>query len=333
MNLLNVSPSPHVHSGNSISKLMFGVVLAMIPAFLSSVIFFGWGSLILMLESVLFCLALEYLLSKYLLKKEPTLLDGSALVTGVLLAFNLPVGLPVWIVFVGCVVSIGIAKISFGGLGHNLFNPALVGRVFLMISFPVQMTSKWILPQGLATPLADAATGATPLSILKEGLAKGESMAALTKQLPSTTDLFLGNMGGSMGEIAALAILLGLGYMLWKKIITWHIPISIIATTTLFAGALWLMDPTANATPIFHLCSGGLLLGAVFMATDYVTSPMSARGQLVYGAGIGILTMLIRVYGAYPEGVSFAILIMNAFTPLINKYIKPTRFGEEVTNG
>ena len=221
---------------------------------------------------------------------------------------------------------------SFGGLGNNPFNPALVGRVFLFISFPVQMTS-WPEPGENHFAYLDASTGATPLSIMKEGMKSGERMSEILPDIPFYQDMFIGRMGGSAGEIAAAALLIGLVYLLLRRIITWHIPVSILLTVTVFTGIMWLINPALNPNPLFHLLSGGLMLGAIFMATDYVTSPMVAKGMWIYGIGIGILTVVIRVFGAYPEGVQFAILIMNAFTPLINKYIKPGRFGKEVANG
>jgi electron transport complex protein RnfD len=249
-----------------------------------------------------------------------------------LLAFNVPTNLPIWIIIVGSLVAIGVGKMSFGGLGNNPFNPALVGRVFLLISFPVQMTS-WPVPTGFSNSYTDAVTGATPLGVMKEGIGIGESVSAIMDKIPSHMELFYGHMGGSMGEIAAVALLLGFVYLLIRKVITWHIPISIIGTIAIFTGILWFVNPESNADPLFHLLTGGVLLGAIFMATDYVTSPMSVKGMWIYGIGIGLITVLIRVFGAYPEGVSFAILIMNAFVPLINSYIKPKRFGEEVNNG
>jgi electron transport complex protein RnfD len=221
---------------------------------------------------------------------------------------------------------------TFGGLGNNPFNPALVGRVFMLISFPVQMTS-WPLPKGFDTGYTDAVTGATPLAIIKEGLKNGESLSALMNQIPTPAQMFLGNMGGSIGEIAAVALLIGFVYLLIKKVITWHIPVSVIGSMAIFTAILWLVNPEKNANPMFHILAGGVLLGAIFMATDYVTSPMVPKAMLIYGCGIGVITVIIRVYGAYPEGVSFAILIMNAFVPLMNAYIKPKRFGEEVKNG
>jgi electron transport complex protein RnfD len=333
--LLKVSPSPHEYSKGSTKKLMYGVVIALMPALLASVWFFGWPALIITTISVLSCVIFEYLIQKFLMKQTPSIADGSAIVTGLLFAFCLPVNLPVGLIILGSLVAIGVGKMTFGGLGNNPFNPALVGRVFLFLSFPVQMTT-WPVPSGFKTRYADAITGATPLSILNESYDKvpiDGLMNDAAADLPNHAMAFWGNLGGSMGEIAAIALLLGLIYLLVKKIITWHIPVSILGTVVLFAGILWLIKPEANADPFYHLFTGGLLLGAIFMATDYVTSPMSNKGMLIYGIGIGVLTVLIRRFGAYPEGVQFAILIMNAFTPLINNYIKPTRFGEEVKNG
>ncbi len=318
-NSLYVSPSPHIHGDDSISKNMYGVLIALLPAFLVSLYFFGLGALIVTCVSVLACVIFEYLIQRFLMKKEPTILDGSAILTGVLLAFNLPSNLPVWIVIIGALAAIGIGKMSFGGLGNNIFNPALVGRVFLLISFPAQMTTWPLIDAANAFPLTytDAETGATVLSLLNEG----------TANLPEIGDMLIGAKGGSLGEVSAIALILGLLFMLWKKIITWHIPVSILVTVFAFTGIMHLVNPVAYASPVIHLLSGGLLLGAIFMATDYVTSPMSKNGMIVYGIGIGLLTSVIRLFGSYPEGMSFAILIMNALTPLINTYIKPKHFG------
>ncbi len=333
-NLVLVSPSPHDYSTESVPKLMYGVLIAVIPAFVLSVFYFGIGALIVTLTSILSCVLFEWAITKFLLKKEPSVLDGSAILTGLLLAFNVPSNLPVWIIIIGALVAIGMGKMSYGGLGNNLFNPALVGRVFLLISFPVQMTS-WPKPVKSRMAYLDTETGATPLAIMKEGIKNGESVASVLAKnnFPTDMDLFIGFQGGSLGEMAAAALLLGLVYMLIKKIITWHIPISIFGAVIIFTGILHLANPEQYADPIFHLLSGGLMMGAIFMATDYVTSPMSRSGMVFYGIMIGILTIVIRIFGAYPEGVSFAILIMNAFTPLINRYFKPKRFGKEVKNG
>jgi electron transport complex protein RnfD len=330
--MLTVSGSPHVHGSQDVKKIMWGVVIALVPAMLVSFYFFGLGAILLTLTAVASCLLFEYLVQKLFLKGETTISDGSAVITGMLLAFNVPSSLPLWQMVIGAFVAIAITKMTYGGLGKNLFNPALVGRVFLLISFPVDMTS-WPLPQPLSMSLADAVTGPTSLGVVKEGLMKGETISQLMDNVPSYTDMFIGNMGGSLGEISAVAIILGGLFMLFRRIITWHIPVSYILTTAIFTGILWQVNPENYADPVFHILAGGLLLGAVFMATDMVTSPMTWKGQLVFGLGCGILTVLIRVWGAYPEGVSFAILIMNVLTPLINKGFKPKRFGEVVKNG
>ncbi|RGL87050.1 RnfABCDGE type electron transport complex subunit D [Butyricimonas virosa] len=324
MSNFTISPSPHVHGGDSIEKNMYGVLIALVPTFIFSIVFFGLGAILVTLTSVAACLVFEYVIQKYLMKQRPTIWDGSAIITGVLLAFNLPSSLPLWIVVIGALVAIGIGKMSFGGLGNNIFNPALVGRVFLLISFPVQMTT-WPVPNGFAT--ADAVTGATPLALVKEAVKNGQAVGDTLSSVGITTsNLILGNIGGSLGEVAAIGLLLGFAYMLIRKIISWHIPVAIFATVIVFSGILNLADPAQFAGPVFHLFTGGLMLGAIFMATDYVTSPMTHKGMLIYGVGIGLLTVIIRVFGAYPEGMSFAILIMNGFTPLINRYCKPRRF-------
>lgn len=331
-NILNVSPSPHQQSPETTRRLMYGVVAALIPALAASIYYFGLGAIIVTLTSVLSCVAVEFLIQKYILKVKPSVTDGSAIVTGLLLAFNVPSNLPVYIIIIGAIVAIGVAKMTFGGLGSNPFNPALVGRVFLLISFPVQMTS-WPVPSGFKTGYVDAVTGATPLGILSEGVKSGETVSALMDKIPTHMQLFYGYMGGSMGEVAAAALILGGLYLIWKKIISWHIPVTILVTVAVFTGILWLADPSKYADPLFQLLTGGIMLGAIFMATDYVTSPMTHKGMIIYGIGIGVITVLIRSWGAYPEGVSFAILIMNAFVPLLNMYIKPRRFGKEVKNG
>lgn len=330
--LITVSPSPHVYGENSIQKLMFGVILALLPALFCSVYYFGWSAVIISATAMVSCIVTEFLIRKFILKGEVSVTDGSAVITGLLLAFNLPANLPVWMVILGSVVSIAIGKMTFGGLGRNPFNPALIGRVFLLISFPVQMTS-WPVPQGFKTAYINAVTGPTPLGIVKEGLRNGEQISSLMEQVPEYMQLFYGHTGGSLGETAAIALLLGMAYMLVKRIITWHIPVSVILTIFLFTGVMWLVNPEQNADPLFHILTGGVMLGAIFMATDYVTSPMTTKGMWIYGIGIGVITVLIRFRGAYPEGISYAILIMNAFVPLINMYVKPKRFGKEVQDG
>ena len=327
-NKLIISLSPHVHGNDSVERNMYSVIIALLPAMLVSFFYFGIGSVIVLSVSVLSCIFFEWSITKYILRRERnTIHDGSAIVTGLLLGMNLPSNLPIWIIIIGALVSIGIAKMTFGGLGNNPFNPALVGRCFLLISFPAQMTS-WPV-SGQLLKYADAITGATPLSIMKHAIKSGDS--SVLGQLPDSLHLLLGNHinggAGTIGEVCALALIAGLVYMLFRKVITWHIPISIIATVFIFSGLMHMANPI-YANPLSEVLSGGLMLGAIFMATDYVTSPMSHNGQLVYGVFIGLLTIIIRNWGAYPEGMSFAILIMNAFTPLINTYIKPKRFGE-----
>lgn len=321
-----ISLSPHIHGGDSIQKNMYGVCIALVPALLASLWFFGLGAAIVLSVSVLSCVLFEWAITKFLLKRSVcTICDGSAILTGLLLGFNLPSNLPIWIIVIGALVAIGIGKMTFGGLGQNPFNPALVGRVFLLISFPVQMTS-WPV-SGQLTAYTDAETAATPLFIMQNAIANADP-SELNK-LPDAAEMLLGQTGGSLGEVSALLLLLGCAFMLWRKIITWHIPVSILGTVAVFSGIMHMIDPV-YAMPHVVLMSGGLVLGACFMATDYVTSPMTGKGQLVYGVCIGLLTVIIRNWGAYPEGMSFAILIMNAFTPLINTYCKPKRFGEVI---
>ena len=300
------------------------VIVALMPALIASFIYFGAGSLIVTATSVVSCLFFEWFITRVFLKRPSTLADGSAIITGILLAFNLPSNLPLYMIVTGALVAIGIGKMAFGGLGNNPFNPALVGRVFLLISFPARMTS-WPVPAGMATAYVDAQTGATPLNLIGQ-IAGGNTAAA--DQLPALKDLFLGNIGGCIGEVSALALLIGFVILLWRKVITWHIPVTIFATVAVLTGIMWLINPVLYVNPLYHLCSGGLMLGAIFMATDYVTSPMTVKGMVWYGIGIGFLTVVIRYFGSYPEGMSFAILLMNAVTPLINNWCKPKRFGE-----
>lgn len=322
-NLLTISPSPHFKDKPTTKSLMFGVLTALIPTFLVSLYSFGIGALVTTLVSVGSCVLFEWLITKFMLKQQPHIADGSAILTGVLLAFNLPSNISPFIVMFGALIAIGIAKMCFGGLGCNLFNPALVARVFLLISFPVQMTS-WPKPIESRLNYLDAVTGATPMAAIKAG---DLSICPNTNFI----DMMIGQTGGSLGEVAAIALILGGIYMIARKIITWHIPVSIILTVFAFAGLLWLIDPSQYVNPLYHILGGGLLLGAIFMATDYVTSPMSATGKIIFGVGIGLLTIIIRLWGNYPEGMSFAILLMNAVVPLINKKFQPARFGAPKT--
>lgn len=318
MNKLLVSPSPHIHARTSTKSLMRDVVIALLPAVIVSILFYGWSELLILAVSVLSCMGLEWLITKFLLKKPCTLGDWSAAVTGILLALNLPPVTPWWVVLIGAVVAIGVAKMTFGGLGQNVFNPAITGRVFLLISFPTYMTD-WTLPKGFLS-CADAHSGATLLGMAKEG------GAATVANIDYLNTLFL-NIGGSAGEISALAILAGFVYLLCRRVIKPYITLSIWGTVAVFSLIFWLINPAEYTGPLFNLLTGGLLLGSVFMATDYVTSPMSTLGGIIFGVGIGLLTMLIRYFGAYPEGVSFAILIMNSVVPLINKWCHGKKFG------
>ena len=318
MDRLIVSPSPHLHTKTSTKSLMRDVVIAMIPAVIVSVLCYGWSELLVLGVSVASCVLLECLITKYLLKKPCTVCDMSAVVTGILLALNLPATTPWWVVFVGAVFAIGVAKMTFGGLGQNLFNPAIAGRVFLLISFPTYMTD-WTKPQGFIGNF-DAYTGATPLGLAKEG-----GMAAIEHL--NYADMLFVNIGGSAGELSAIAILAGFVYLLARRVIRPYITLSILATVAVFSGIFWAINPAEFTDPVFNLLTGGVLLGSVFMATDYVTSPMSNMGGIVYGIGIGVLTMLIRYFGAYPEGMSFAILIMNSVVPLLNKWFHAKKYG------
>ncbi|MFO7879033.1 MAG: RnfABCDGE type electron transport complex subunit D [Bacteroidota bacterium] len=329
---LSVSLSPHVSHKDSVQKIMYTVVIALIPAFLVSVYFFGIEAIRVQAIAVAACIFFEWAMQKFLIKGDNTIPDGSAILTGILLAFNVPANLPWHIIVIGALVAIGIGKMSFGGLGKNPFNPALVGRVFLLISFPVQMTS-WPKVQVMNFAMTDAETGATPLAMLKEGVSNGEPVSKVLESMPTSySDWMIGEMGGSLGEISALALILGGIYMLWKKVIKYHIPLAVFGSIALFTGILNLVNPEVFAGPGFHLLTGGVMLGAIYMATDMVTSPMTTRGMWIYGIGIGVITVLIRVWGAYPEGISFAILIMNAFVPLINRQMKPKLFGEKKDN-
>ena len=308
------APSPHIHGGESTRRIMGDVVLALIPALVVSSYVLGMRVLLTTAVAVAGCVLFEYLIQRFLLKGRTSVGDLSAVVTGILLAFNLPVGIPLWIVLIGALVAIGIGKMTFGGLGCNPFNPALTGRIFLLIAYPVQMTD-WTIG------VPDALTGSTMLDDVKHGL-----------YAVSEVDLFQmlgGHMNGSMGEIGSFALILGGLYLLWRRVITWHIPVAVLGTMALFAMFVGLGEGGSIVwqLPLFHILAGGALLGAIFMATDYSTSPMTHKGMIIYGVGIGVLTMIIRLWGAYPEGMSFAIFIMNAATPLINKYCRPKRFG------
>lgn len=309
--ILNISLPPHIYAPGSVASCMWRVNIALIPALCCGLWFFGIGAAIVSVVSIASCVLFEYAITKWMLGREPRISDGSAALTGLLLALNLPSNLPVWIVIIGAFVAIGIGKMSFGGLGCNIFNPALVGRVFLLLSFPVQMTS-WPIPCADRLAYTDAVTGATTLQLLKSG--------AMQTSDVDLWNLALGGVGGSLGEVGAIAIIIGGCYLLITRVISWHIPVAVCC------GAV-VLSLCAGVNPLVEILAGGLLLGAVFMATDYVTSPMAKKGMLIYGFLIGAITIIIRCWGAYPEGMSFAILIMNGFTPLINRCVKPRRFG------
>lgn len=302
--LFILSPGPHLSYDDSVEKIMWRVVIALLPALGWGIWSFGLAALRVTAACVVSCLVVEAVVQK-LLRKEVAVKDGSAVVTGILLAFNLPSGVPLWMTAIGSFVAIAIAKHAFGGLGCNIFNPALIGRAFLMASYPVRMTS-W-RPYGAW----DNVTGATPLGIIKEKLAI---------PLPSYMDMFLGRTGGCIGETSTLLLLLGAVFLLIKGDITWHTPVS-------FLGGLALMSWLSGRDPLFAILAGGAVLGACFMATDMVTIPISGKGRLIFGAGCGLVTGVIRAWGGYPEGVCYSILLMNAFTPLIDRYTQPRRFG------
>ncbi|MDJ0764800.1 MAG: RnfABCDGE type electron transport complex subunit D [Myxococcota bacterium] len=341
-NTLFVSSSPHVHGNASTSRIMWTVVATLMPATIWSIYLFGLPALQVALSTILFCVIAE--VACQLISSKPiTIRDGSAVLTGLILALTLPPGLPIWICGVGAVVAIVVTKAFFGGLGQNPFNPAMTGRVFLLIAFPGPLT-RWLVPTGslgdttlfghpvtaldasgkvVATGSAavDAVTAATPLGLLMEN--GTQAIASLS----SGTDLFIGTINGSSGETSALFLLLGGVFLIIRKIITWHIPVSFLAAMAVFAGITHALNDAAYAGIVFHLFSGGAIIGAFFMATDYVTSPMYPAGKLIFGAGCGLLTMVIRLWAGYPEGVSFAVLLMNAAVPIIDTYTKPKKFG------
>ena len=323
MEKLIVSPNPHIHAPVSTKTLMRDVIIALIPAVICSFVFYGWREILVMAVSVASCVLLEWAITKYMLRKPSTIGDLSAVITGILLALNLPYTTPWWVVMIGAVVAIGVAKMTFGGIGQNIWNPALVGRVFLLVSFPTYMTT-WGAPQGVV----DAVSGPTPLGAIQEGLMGGASVQELTSAF-NYKDLLFANLGGSAGEACALALLAGFIYLCCRKVIEPWITLSIFATVALTSLIFWGINPARFTDPLFNLLTGGLILGACFMATDYVTSPMSLWGQVIFGVGIGFLTMMIRYFGSYPEGVSFAILIMNSVVPLLNMWFHQKKFGRK----
>lgn len=326
--LFLVSSSPHTHAGSSVERIMLDVLIALAPAFAVSVYFFRVDALRLTGTCVATCLIAEWLCRKAM-GRDNTIGDLSAAVTGVLLAFNLPPSLPTWMAVAGSLFAIAICKQIFGGIGYNVFNPALAARAFMLISFTGAMTqwsnSDWISSVGAG--VADATTSATPLGVIKEAIKAGAAMPDFTGA--ATMKLLSGNINGCIGETSAAALLLGAAYLLWRRVISWHIPGAYIGTVFIYALILHLVAPESSVPPQVHILSGGLILGACFMATDMVTSPVTRKGMLLFGVGCGVITMLIRTVksGAYPEGVSFAILLMNAITPLINRGCRNKVFG------
>jgi electron transport complex protein RnfD len=336
---LAITPSPHIRDGMDIKRVMYAVVVALIPAAAGSVYFFGVRALVIIVLASAAAIAAEAACQK-LMRRKVTIADGSALVTGILLAFNVPPGVPYWLPVVGSVFAIAVAKIPFGGLGYNPLNPALAGRAFLLASWPVYMTAAWTDPSRGSLSGISAITTATPLGVYKyaRGLLVNPSAAAdeisranaYLAELysgPSIRNLFFGNVGGCIGETSALLLLIGAAYLLIRGIICWRIPLSYIGTVALMT---WIFGGRGAfaGNPLFHAVSGGLMLGAFFMATDMVTSPITAKGKLIFGVGCGIVTSIIRLWGGYPEGVSYSILIMNITVPLIDRYTRPRKLGE-----
>jgi len=318
-----LSSSPHIHSGESTPRIMYSVAAALVPAVLAGVYLFGPRALWVILLSVAVALATEAGAQR-LMGRKVTISDGSALVTGILLALNVPPTVPWWLVVVGSAIAIVIGKQIYGGLGYNPFNPALVARVVLLISFPVQMTT-WVKPSPLFSGAADAVTTATPLGAMKTHLMVKGTLEGFTM-----TDLwnpFIGTIGGCIGETSVIALLIGAGFLLYRGYISWHIPVTFMGTVFVLSGLFWLIKPDQYMNPLFHVLTGGLVLGAFYMATDMVTSPVTYRGMMVFGAGCGAVTIVIRLFGGYPEGVSYSILLMNAATPLIDRYSRPKTFG------
>ncbi len=321
--LLVAESSPHLHSAESIPRIMWSVVAALVPATVVGIYLFGMPALRVICVCVAAAVITEWITLR-IMKRPNSVADGSAVITGILLALNLPPRAPMWMAIIGSVFAIVIAKQIFGGLGYNPFNPALSARVLLLIAFPEKMTAYWYKPSPIASGI-DAVTAASPLGLLDQGM-----LAELAKV--HLMDLFLGNINGCIGEVSVAALLLGAAYLLYRKIITWHIPISYIATVAVITGVFWLIDPDKYVSPAFHVLSGGLMIGAWFMATDMVTSPVTRVGMIIFGVGCGVITAVIRlVPGGFPEGVSFAILLMNAATPLIDRYTRPRVFGEVKT--
>ncbi len=330
---LVVALPPHERSEVSVARIMWSVVLALMPTTLVGIWFYGIRAAVVTLTAVGASVVVEHVIVRYFFRRDTTTVtDGSAVVTGMLLAYNVPAGIPLWQLVVGAVVAIGVAKMAFGGIGNNPFNPALVGRAFMLVSFPVDMTT-WPVPgsQGFATWNLDAVTAATPLGLVKEAGAGG--LSAVADQLPSYGSLFLGNIGGCIGEASALAVVLGGLYLVWKGFVPWVVPLLYLAGLGLVTGIAWAIDPGTYIDPLYHILAGGAMLGAWFMVTDMTTSPMSLTGRMVFAASAGLLAGIIRLFGGYPEGVSYSILIMNALVPVFDRHFKPRKFGYGASAG
>ena len=310
-NILKMGPSPHIRTSETVEKVMYDVIISLIPAFLFAVYVFGIRAFIVTAVSILTCMVTEYLCQK-VMGQEPFIFDGSAIITGILFSFVIPVIMPLQYVIVGCVVSIGLGKMVFGGLGHNVFNPALVGRAFVQASWPVAIT----------TFAYDGKAGATVLDAMKRGISLDSALLEGGNQY---VQAFIGRMGGCLGETSALALLIGGIYLIYKKQIDWKVPAIIIGTVFVLTWAM-------GGDPLMHILSGGLFLGAFYMATDMVTSPHTPKGKIIYALLLGLLISMIRMKGGYPEGVAYSILIMNGVVPLINRYTKPKKFGEVKAN-
>jgi len=336
-----VSLSPHVRTKSSIASIMWTVVLAMVPALLAGLWMFGISAALVVAVATGVAVVTEWFITRFMLKQPSRISDGSAVITGMLLGMNIPAGTPLWQVVAGSVFAIAIGKMAFGGLGHNPFNPALVGRAFMLTSFPADLTAwpapgvhRWTLLQfgGAAraaeTLGADSVSGATALGVLGEAAAHPEGFLGVGARF-THLDLFLGTIPGSIGEISALAILIGGLFMLWKKIILWESPVFYLGGLALFTGVFWIIDPTRYADPLYHLLAGGAMLAAWFMVTDMVSTPMTVKGRMIFAGTAGLLTGAIRIFGGFPEGASYAILIMNAFVPIIDRYVKPLKFGSQ----
>jgi len=320
-NTLNLTSSPHIRSPETVSRIMWSVFFCLLPAGIISIYVFGLSTLWIIITAILAAVLTEYGCC-IVQKKKITISDGSAVLTGLLLAYNLPPQSPLWMAFLGSFIAVLFGKALFGGLGFNIFNPALIGRVFLMASFPTLMT-RWPAPFTV-----DAVIAPTPLAVFKDGF-EGTNLFLDAEIIHySYRDLFLGFRGGCIAEASILALLLGAAYLIYKRYISWHIPLSYIASVGIFA---WVFSGTGlfKGDFILHILSGGLVLGAFYMATDYVTGPITKKGQLIFGVGCGVITSVIRLWGGYPEGVSYSILLMNTLTPLIDRFVLPRRFGQE----